>query len=142
MADEAEQGPIVLPFRIGLSPTLKIRGLIATKRIKPREIIERCPIILIPMREEQALMQTVLGKYYYEWNNENHILALGYASLINHSYQPSARYAFSYKKKEMVIIALGEIKPGEEITVNYNYEPDSLDPLEPKLVDFNKHKPS
>jgi uncharacterized protein len=141
MNNSSENTQIILPFRIGLSPTLKIRGLIATQHLKPHQLIERCPIILIPIRQEKALTQTVLGKYYYEWTNKHHIFVLGYAALINHSYQPTARYAFNYRSKEMIITAFRDIKPGDEITVNYNYEPDDNSPLESILVDFNKHNP-
>lgn len=130
---------IHLPFSIGISPTLHIRGLIATERIKKNAIIERCPVILVPMQEEPFLKQTVLWKYYYEWNKQNHVIVLGYGSLINHSYTPNARYSFHYKDTELVFKALQDIAVGEEITVNYNYHPNNQEPLKEELLDYNKH---
>lgn len=131
-----------LSFHVGLSPTLHIRGIIADKNIGQDEIIERCPVILIPVRtEEQFLEKTVLWKYYFEWNADNHCLLLGYGSLINHSYTPNARYTHDFRNKVMVFRAIKPIRSGEEITVNYNYFPDSQNPLEEHLLDFNKHQP-
>jgi SET domain-containing protein len=130
---------INLPFIVGNSPGLNIRGIIASQVIKKNQVIERCPIIMVSKKEEAALKQTVLWKYYYEWNQKYHCICLGYGSLINHSYTPNARYAFNTKTKELIFKALKQIKPGEEITVNYNYIPDSTDPVNSELVDFNAH---
>ncbi len=133
---------INLPFKLGLSPTLKIRGIIATQNIKRGEIIEKCPVIFVNRKnEEAALKQTVLWKYYYDWNKKFHCIVLGYGSLINHSYTPNARYVFDYKNKSLIYKAYKNIKPNEEITVNYNFFPTSQDPLEPFLLDYNHHVP-
>jgi uncharacterized protein len=130
-----------LPFYVGISPTLKIRGIISNRDIKKGEIIENCPVVLVDMCEEPALQKTVLWKYYYEWDDKYHCIVLGYGSLINHSYTPNARYIHDFKKQIMVYKAIKNINKGEEITVNYNYFPKSQDPLDPNLLDFNKHKP-
>lgn len=130
-----------LPFRVGVSSVLKIRGLIAQKEIKKGRIIERCPVVLVGKEEESALKQTVLWKYYYEWDNEYHAIVLGYGSLINHSYTPNARYVFDYKNKLFIVKAIKNIKKDEEITVNYNYCPNSRKPVDPDLTDFNRHLP-
>ena len=37
---------INLPFCVEISPTLKIRGLIATKPIRKGQVIESCPAII------------------------------------------------------------------------------------------------
>ncbi len=133
---------INLPFSVGISPTLHIRGLIAGRIIKKNETIERCPIILIDKKEEPHLKQTTLWRYYYEWNNTRHCIVLGYASLINHSYKPNAIYSFDYKNKNLIFKAIKNIKSGEEILVNYNQDPDSKAPLETILTDFNSHRPT
>ena len=43
-----------IPLRVGVSPTLNIRGLIATRDIKKNEVIERCPLILVDHRNDTA----------------------------------------------------------------------------------------
>ncbi len=126
---------------VGKSPILKIRGIIANRDFKNGEVIEKCPVILVPKTQENALKQTVLWKYYYEWSHKFHCIVLGYGSLINHSYTPNTRYVFDYRNTLLVYKAIKTIKIGEEILVNYNFEPHSKTPLTPDLLDFNKHVP-
>ena len=65
---------ITLPFSVGPSPTLKIRGIIAARDIKKDETLEKCPIVLISKKEEEeALKQTVVWKYYFEWDNKHQL---------------------------------------------------------------------
>jgi SET domain-containing protein len=131
-------GPMQLSFFVGISPTLNIRGILAARQIKKGVLIEKCPIVLIGKREEPLLKRTVLRNYYYEWDSEHHCFALGYGSLLNHSYTPNARYVRDYETRHLIIRAHRHIKKGEEITINYNCHPDSTDPLEPHLLDFDR----
>jgi len=124
-------------LRVGISPTLGIRGVLACRDFRKGEEIERCPVLLLPIREWEDLRNTAILRYYYEWNKNNHALVLGYGSLYNHSYEPNARYTFCYKTKEFTVRAIKHIKCGEEVFVNYNYEPDCKDPLPPWLTDFD-----
>ena len=55
-------------------------------------------------------------------------LALGYGSLYNHSYQPNARYD-DESGQTKVFTAIRDIEAGEEITVNYNGEPEDESPV-------------
>lgn len=128
-----------LGFTVGPSKKLGIRGIIATRDFKKNAVIEKCPVILIPKQEWPALMKTVLHKYYYEWNANNHCIVLGYGSLINHSYTPNSKYVFDFKNKLLIYKAIQDIKNGDEITVNYNFDPDSKTPLDDFLLDFNRH---
>ncbi len=131
---------IHLPFKVGVSKELKIRGIIATKDIKKGGLIESCPLILVDIRkEEEFLKQTVLWKYYYEYNSKYHCIVLGYCSLTNHSYTPNAKYSYDFKNIRLVYRALTDIKSGDEILVNYNFFPNDKKELSPELTDFNKH---
>ncbi len=131
---------MLLPFKVGESPTLKIRGIIATQDIIKGQELERCPIILVEINQSQFLKKTVLWRYYFEWNAKYHCIALGYGSLINHSYTPNVRYGFNYKEKVLIFTALKNINLGEELFINYNYDINSQDPLEPFLNDFDPHR--
>ena len=129
-----------LPFKVGTSTNLNIRGIIADRNIKKGELIEKCPLILSEIKtEERYLKKTVLWKYYYEFNNKYHALVLGFGSLINHSYTPNALYHFDFKNKYIVYKSLTDIKEGEEICVNYNFIPTSQEKLPEELMDYNKH---
>jgi len=112
----------------------KGRGVLAGKKYKRGEIIEQAPVIVIPGNELQHIKDTVLNDYYFIWGQDKDKLktgaiALGYASLYNHSYSPNA--TFNKKHKDLVIEfkALQDIGEGEEITINYNGDPEDDTPL-------------
>lgn len=106
----------------------KYRGVFATARIKKGEVIESCPVVIIPKKEQKLIDKTHLFSYYFIWGKNNTAaIALGYGSLYNHSYNPNAEYEEDVKKQIIIFTALRDIKKGEEITTNYNGEPDSKD---------------
>jgi len=142
MTKHTSSSGINLPFMVGLSKKLGIRGLIASRTIKKHEIIERCPVLLSPIKDDQYLTKTVMNKYYYEWNSRYTAIAIGYGGLINHSFEPNARYCFNYRTRELIFKALRAIDPGEEILINYNYLPNSKEQVRPELVDYNSHDPT
>lgn len=129
----------ILPFYIGNSPTLGIRGILASKNIRSGTTIHKCPLLLVPMEQDEFLQKTVVHKYYFEWTAQYTAIALGYGSLFNHSYTPNAKYIQDYRNKLLVFKTIKDIAQEEEITINYNFFPDCQDPLDPGLVDFNKH---
>ena len=129
---------IHLPYEVGISPTLHIRGMIATEDIRKGAVIERCPVIPIPITEKSSLVQTELLNYYFEWTNSHNAIVLGYGSLINHSFKPNAAYTCGYKNKVMIYYAIKLIKKGEEVFVNYNGTPNDTTTLAPGLTNFKK----
>jgi len=81
---------------------------------------------VVPEEEITALETTNLGDYYYTWGGDLRAgaLALGHASLYNHSYEPNLRYV---KRQEHGIIefyALRDIRRDEELTINYSGDHD------------------
>lgn len=102
----------------------KGRGVFARRAIAQGELIERVPVLVLPIR---ALAcdgaPTRLADYCFQWGRGTVALALGYGSLYNHSYRPNARYD-DVAPQTKVFTALRDIAPGEEITVNYNGDPE------------------
>ena len=100
----------------------KGRGVVAQRRFEAGETIERPPVLVIPPDEVALIRETRLASYYYEWGADcrQGAIALGYGSLYNHSYEPNARFVFHEDQDCLEFIALREIEPGEEITINYN----------------------
>lgn len=100
----------------------KGRGVVARRHFCADETIERSPVIVIPREQVGLIRETRLGSYYYEWGHDcrQGAIALGYGSLYNHSYQPNARFVFREDEECLEFIALRDIQPGEEITINYN----------------------
>ena len=101
----------------------KGRGVVATRDIRQGEVIERAPVILIPVEQAPLIAATVLDDYNYGWG-EGGAIALGLGSLYNHSSTPNAVYQRDFPERVLEIIALRDIAEGEEVCVNYNGRPD------------------
>jgi len=120
-----------IPVYIGTSDTLKgIRCIKAERDIKAGELIESCPVILIPIPQLKDHDKTVLGNYNYDWDKKNDAFVLGYCVLTNHSFSANTVYQKNYKTKMMEFRAAKDIKKDEEIFINYNGETDDATPLE------------
>jgi SET domain-containing protein len=116
---------------IDVSPTCNGRGVFAKCDISPERIIEYCPVIEISAEHVPKLMMTNAVDYYFMWgdNLSAGAIALGYGSLYNHSYHSNATFCRKLKDKTIEIKAIRNIKKGEEITINYNGDPDDTTPL-------------
>lgn len=98
----------------------KDRGVFASKPIKKGMVIERVPMVIVPVQEVYTdTISTKLADYVFNWGRDEVAIALGYGSLYNHSYRPNAEYV-AKNKRTQVYSALRDIEPDEEITVNYN----------------------
>lgn len=107
----------------------KGRGVFATRPIAEGEVIERVPVLLIEADElRNGDAWTGLASYCFLWDAGRYALALGYGSLYNHSYRPNARYDDAGRMTK-IFKAIRDIAAGEEITVNYNGDPDDLSPV-------------
>jgi len=107
------------------------RGVFANRAYKKGQLIEDVPVIVIPQDEWEILEQTVLYHYAFSFGPDwkHSALALGYGSLYNHSYDPNAEYESLWKTRRMRFLARRDIRRGEEITINYNGDPDDDTPL-------------
>ncbi|HRW05066.1 MAG TPA: SET domain-containing protein [Caldilineaceae bacterium] len=106
----------------------KGRGVFAKEQIRAGTTFERAPVIVLPPDEWVYAERTVLFDYCYDWQG-GAALALGAGSLFNHSYTPNAIYIKNYNQFVIEYRALRDIAPGEEILINYNGQPDDMDPL-------------
>jgi hypothetical protein len=114
-------------LRVGRS-SIHGTGVFANRRFEPDDVIERCPVLTLSGPDADAVVDTVLGNYVYEWEH-GYALALGYGSLYNHSHQPSARYEMDYDHDEIHVVARRRIRRGEEITISYNGDADDQAPV-------------
>ncbi|MBN3875912.1 MULTISPECIES: SET domain-containing protein [unclassified Nostoc] len=114
---------------------LKDRGVFAQKRFLKGELVERVPVVVIPAAQVEFLDKTILGNYYYDWEDKAAAIALGLSSLINHSYNPNTYYVKKFADRELDLIAYRDIEVGEEITANYNGSPDDKSPIWFEVVD-------
>ncbi|MFX0098774.1 MAG: SET domain-containing protein [Candidatus Hodarchaeota archaeon] len=105
----------------------KGRGVFCSKPIKKGEVIEISPIILIPEADIPLIKKTMLYNYYFECDTGEIAIALGYASIYNHSFEPNAKYLKDEDKQTIKITAIQDIQKDEEITMNYNGNPELMD---------------
>lgn len=109
----------------------KGRGVFAQQNFKKGEVIETCPVIVLPAEEIDSLELTKLYNYYFAWgpDSKDAAIALGYGSLYNHSYNPSARYYKDFENGLLKYVCIRDIQKGEEITINYNCDPEDKTPV-------------
>jgi SET domain-containing protein len=103
----------------------KGRGVFARANIRKGTVIERVPVIVIPVQEVFGQpARSKLADYVFKWERDTVVIALGYGSLYNHSYRPNARF-YDDGRLTQVFAAIRDIASGQEITVNYNGPPGS-----------------
>lgn len=106
------------------------RGIFTTDHIKKDELVEISPVIIIPKDEWKYVKKTTFFNYCFLWDGtEDTVLALGYGSLFNHSYEPNLTSSCNSVNLSMDFYSLRDIKAGEELTINYHGEPENRAPL-------------
>jgi uncharacterized protein len=109
----------------------KGKGIFTRDAIKKNTVIEVAPVLVLPEKERKWIDKSVLYDYYFLWGDDSKqtAICLGYGSLYNHSYSPNVIYEADYENGTITFITLRNIKAGEELLVNYNYETDEKKPM-------------
>lgn len=97
------------------------RGIFADRSIRKGQTICKTPILSFSKHDETLLQHTNLRYYVFNGDADNSVLALGTASLFNHSFDPNATY--STIDDFIVVKAAKTITKGEQIFINYGYDP-------------------
>ncbi len=102
------------------------RGVFTAELIAPGDIIEICHVIVFPPDDLEKIHETHLHDYYFLWgeNMDHGAIALGYGSLYNHAAEPNAEYELDFDDQVITIQCIRAILPGEEITIDYQPDPD------------------
>ncbi len=98
------------------------RGVFTAHEVNEGDMIEICPLILIPASELALLNKTTLYNYYFLWPEKQDMscIALGYGSLYNHSGgAPNAEVTFDLEEETILINATRKIEAGDEILIDY-----------------------
>jgi hypothetical protein len=106
------------------------RGVVADRRIDPGELVERSPVLVIPHADRAAIDRTVVFTYVFMWEHgtvEEDLykhqgraaIALGFTSLLNHSYAPNCAFVRHIDDLAIDLVALRAIEAGEELTIDY-----------------------
>lgn len=115
----------------------KGRGVFASEFIQKGSVIEQSPVIVIKGSLAcQLVNESSLADHVYDWSDEDGdavAIGLGHTSLYNtdNDFNPNA--AFDCEEETIVITALRDILPGEEITIEYR---DPREDLRESMVDI------
>ncbi|MHA4809149.1 SET domain-containing protein-lysine N-methyltransferase [Flavitalea flava] len=103
------------------------RGVFSGQAIPDGELIESCPLLILKPEDFYLVTSTFLNQYVFFWDKEygELCIGLGFASLYNHSCPSNASYFMNHETQTMEIFSVRPIAPNEEITINYNGEPDN-----------------
>lgn len=103
------------------------RGVFTKNAIEAGKLIELSPVIVMSGEERKLLDKTLLHDYIFEWGpkKDKCAVALGLVSVYNHSYTANCTYGMYFKRSAISVIAVRDIKAGEELFINYNGEWDS-----------------
>ena len=109
----------------------KGRGVFTSEEIQAGEIIEICPVLVIPSSQLPIIHKTVLHDYYFLWGEkmDQCAIALGFGSIYNHALNPNANFILDMDNQTIDIEAILTIEAGDEITLNYHGEPGNKNDL-------------
>ncbi len=102
------------------------KGVFTSEEIAKDNLLEICPIILIPAKDMALIEKTVIYNYFFTWGEDDKsgAIALGFGSIYNHSINPNAYYLVDYDEGTVLIYSKTDIMAGEEICFNYNGDAD------------------
>lgn len=100
------------------------RGMYCINDISEGDLIEVCPVLIIPKCELPIIHKTTLHDYYFLWGEDMDqcVIALGYGSIYNHEVECNADFHLDMPNKTIDIIAISDIPAHTEITLNYHGE--------------------
>src|SRR4030088_3285730 len=106
------------------------RGIVALEDIEPGRLIERSPVLIIPSEQRPAVDKTIIFTYVFMWEHHTveqdlykhsgrSAIALGYTSLLSHSYGPNCIFVRHIDELLIDVFAKRRIRRGEELTIDY-----------------------
>jgi len=100
------------------------RGVFAAETINKKIVVESSPCIDIDDDSYEKTQDSILRFYVFEGRNKRHsVLALGVGSLFNHNKNANVKYKYDAKRNVMTFIAKRKIYAGEQLFIDYGYDP-------------------
>jgi hypothetical protein len=101
--------------------------LCAARDIPKGSLVLADPIILVPGAESDHTDLTVVGRYVFQWNDEDDLaVVLGLGSLLNHGLPENVSLVSNYADMTMEFYALNDIKAGDELVYDYGHDHEEL----------------
>lgn len=115
---------MIIPFLVITDSPDRGRGVFTTEPIESGTTIEIAPVLVLKALDREKVEQTLLYDYIFEWGEDHKsaAVALGYASIYNHTKLANCKYDMDYEYQTISIITLRDIEQGEELFINYNGE--------------------
>ena len=113
---------MILPILYIMDTLDRGRGVFTTEFIPAGTIIEIAPVLVLNASDRAIVDQTLLHDYIFEWDDEEleAAVALGYASIYNHSVDANCKYDMDYEQRTIQIQTKRLIAADEELCINYN----------------------
>jgi SET domain-containing protein len=113
---------MILPILYIMETAHRGRGVFTTESIAAGTTIEIAPVIVLNQTERALVDTTLLHDYIFEWgiNEQEAAVALGYASIYNHSVDANCKYDMDFDHKTIQIQTIREVAVDEELCINYN----------------------
>ena len=117
---------MIMPYLTIAQSGNKGRGVFTTEAIAKGKVIEISPVVVLSTKDRKQVEKTKLFNYIFEWGNSHKkaAVALGYISVYNHSYNANCVYEMDFEEETITIKTVRAIKKGEELSINYNAEPN------------------
>jgi len=110
----------------------KGRGMFTHAACPAGTVMEIAPVIVMSSEERLLLDKTTLHDYIFEWNPGDRqmcCMALGYIAVYNHSYASNCEHFMDYEQQTISVKTVRDIEAGEELTINYNGDWNSREPV-------------
>lgn len=97
------------------------RGVFTAEDLDAGLLIEVSPVLVLSEEERAIVEKTELNNYIFAWGEDDKqaVVAWGYVSIYNHSYEPNCRYEMDMEDDWIRIVTLKPISSGTELTINY-----------------------
>lgn len=118
-------------FKLSINMTESMgRGVFSKEKIYALEIIGVYELLELSEEETSKIKETVIAKYTYKLEKTRDCIALGSASMLNHSNDPNVNYLISKidGRNVLVLSAKKEINPEDQLFIDYSADCEDLDP--------------
>lgn len=113
---------MILPILYIMETAERGRGVFTTEPIPEGTTIEIAPVIVLNESDRAIVDTTLLHDYIFEWGDDEQkaAVALGYASIYNHSSDANCFYEMDYDHMTIMVQTIRDIAADEELCINYN----------------------
>lgn len=97
------------------------RGVFTAVDINKGDIVEYCPLLIIPPNQRSLIDKTIFYDYYFEWPEPKGAacIPLGYGCIYNHSQSPNIEIVLDIAGKVLQFHCLKKTPAGSELLLDY-----------------------